>query len=96
MALLSRFFRVTGLVQGVGFRPTVYRIAIALNLKGEVFNDAQGVGIHLEGEQKALMLLNRSCDATPLPFAASIRSVSKTCLLSATRTLSSHRVGPEP
>ena len=54
MALLSRFFRVTGLVQGVGFRPTVYRIAIALNLKGEVFNDAQGVGIHLEGEAESL------------------------------------------
>ena len=54
MALLSRFFRVTGLVQGVGFRPTVYRIAIALNLKGEVFNDAQGVGIHLEGEAETL------------------------------------------
>ena len=51
MALSSRFFRVTGLVQGVGFRPTVYRIAVALNLKGEVFNDAQGVGIHLEGDE---------------------------------------------
>ncbi len=54
MALSSRFFRITGLVQGVGFRPTVYRIAVALNLKGQVFNDAQGVGIHLEGEEKSL------------------------------------------
>lgn len=54
MPILSRYFRVAGLVQGVGFRPCVYRIAIALNLKGEVFNDAEGVGILLEGEKTSL------------------------------------------
>ena len=46
--------RVTGLVQGVGFRPTVYRIALALGLTGFVFNDEAGVGIHLEGPREAL------------------------------------------
>ena len=43
----ARLVRVNGLVQGVGFRPTVWRIAAALNLRGEVFNDPQGVGVRL-------------------------------------------------
>lgn len=51
---IARLVRVTGLVQGVGFRPTVYRIAAALNLAGEVFNDAQGVGVRIEGERAAV------------------------------------------
>ena len=31
--------RISGTVQGVGFRPTVYRIAKDLNLKGDIYND---------------------------------------------------------
>lgn len=46
--------RVTGLVQGVGFRPTVYRLALERRLSGFVFNDAAGVGIELEGEEDAV------------------------------------------
>lgn len=46
--------RVTGLVQGVGFRPTVYRLALERRLSGFVFNDAAGVGIELEGEAGAV------------------------------------------
>lgn len=49
MSNVTRYFRVDGLVQGVGFRPTVYRIAKELELVGEVFNDAQGVGVYLVG-----------------------------------------------
>ena len=54
-AIFARFYRINGLVQGVGFRPTVFRIAKELHLKGEVFNDAQGVGVTLEGDKDAVL-----------------------------------------
>jgi hydrogenase maturation protein HypF len=41
--------RVSGTVQGVGFRPYVYRLARELGLGGFVLNDARGVLIEIEG-----------------------------------------------
>jgi hydrogenase maturation protein HypF len=40
---------VTGIVQGVGFRPRVYRLAVAGGLKGYVLNTSKGVLIEVEG-----------------------------------------------
>jgi len=40
---------ITGRVQGVGFRPAVYRIAKRLSLTGFVYNDTRGVTIELQG-----------------------------------------------
>jgi hydrogenase maturation protein HypF len=45
---------VTGIVQGVGFRPFVWRLAHQLGLTGFVFNNPQGVVIEAEGEADAL------------------------------------------
>ena len=42
--------RVRGTVQGVGFRPMVYRLANECELAGEVFNDVQGVCIRVAGD----------------------------------------------
>ena len=61
-----RILRVRGTVQGVGFRPFVYRTAIELGLGGHVFNDADGVVIDAEGEGRALDdLLTRIRTAAP-------------------------------
>ncbi|AJK50768.1 carbamoyltransferase HypF [Burkholderia plantarii] len=53
-APLRRRIRVTGVVQGVGFRPFVYRVALARALRGWVLNDADGVLIEVEGSATAL------------------------------------------
>ncbi len=48
-SLVTEEIRVEGTVQGVGFRPTVYRLARDCGLRGEVGNDGQGVLIKVIG-----------------------------------------------
>jgi hydrogenase maturation protein HypF len=66
--------RVEGTVQGVGFRPFVYRVATQLGLGGWVLNDSRGVLIEAEGERGALeALLDRlATDAPPLAIVERI------------------------
>jgi hydrogenase maturation protein HypF len=45
---------VRGAVQGVGFRPFVYRLATSLALRGWVNNSAQGVFVEVEGREEEL------------------------------------------
>jgi hydrogenase maturation protein HypF len=52
--LERREFRVTGTVQGVGFRPFVYGLARRYELAGFVLNDGGGVSIEAEGEAGSL------------------------------------------
>ena len=60
MKVVARRIRVTGIVQGVGFRPFVWRLAQELGLVGWVRNDAQGVEIAAQGAQvQVLALLGR-------------------------------------
>ncbi len=54
--------RVEGTVQGVGFRPYVYRLATELQLVGWVRNDALGVELEVEGSARAL---NRFLERLP-------------------------------
>jgi hydrogenase maturation protein HypF len=66
--------RVRGVVQGVGFRPFVYRLACANTLKGWVLNAEGGVEIHLEGAETGLEAFVRDLKAQPPP-AASIAEI---------------------
>jgi hydrogenase maturation protein HypF len=56
-AVVASRIRVTGIVQGVGFRPFVWRLAQDLQLGGWVRNDAQGVEIVAQGAASALVEL---------------------------------------
>jgi hydrogenase maturation protein HypF len=68
------FIRVRGVVQGVGFRPFVYRLARENTLTGWVLNGEQGVEIHLEGAEPGLHAFVRDLTIHP-PSAASISEI---------------------
>ena len=69
MPLEAKVIRVIGLVQGVGFRPFVYRIAKDNGLKGYVRNlGGAEVEIHVEGEERAIMrFLDQLVNEKPPP-----------------------------
>lgn len=50
----ARLIRVRGVVQGVGFRPFVHRLAHVHALRGWVLNEENGVEIHVEGAEPSL------------------------------------------
>jgi hydrogenase maturation protein HypF len=66
--------RVTGTVQGVGFRPTVWRLATEERLAGEVLNDSEGVLIRTVGAPDAItrFLQRLHSEAPPLSRIESI------------------------
>jgi len=59
---------VRGAVQGVGFRPFVYRLAADLDLSGWVLNDVRGVELEVEGPRPSLetFLARLTSEAPPL------------------------------
>ncbi|MBV8106210.1 MAG: carbamoyltransferase HypF, partial [Hyphomicrobiales bacterium] len=61
--------RVRGRVQGVGFRPTVWRIARELDLAGEVLNDCEGVLARVGGSPRALEDFIARLEREPPPLA---------------------------
>ncbi|HEV8064255.1 MAG TPA: acylphosphatase, partial [Acidimicrobiales bacterium] len=68
-AFERRAVRVKGTVQGVGFRPFVYREAVSLGLSGLVGNDAAGVFIEIEGTAGAVSEFCRRLLDSPPPLA---------------------------
>jgi hydrogenase maturation protein HypF len=67
--VVRRRLRVTGTVQGVGFRPFVYRLASDLGLAGWVGNDSLGVVLEAEGPEEALDRLAERLVAEAPPLA---------------------------
>ena len=67
--IAARSIHVSGVVQGVGFRPFVYRLARANTLGGWVRNQETGVEIHLEGREHALEQFLRDLGEQPPPAA---------------------------
>lgn len=71
-----RRLRITGTVQGVGFRPHVHRLARDLSLSGAVGNDSAGVWCEVQGRRDDLdeFEVRVVADAPPLATIDSIRS----------------------
>ncbi|CAN5417763.1 carbamoyltransferase HypF [soil metagenome] len=69
--------QVRGAVQGVGFRPFVYRLATELSLRGWVNNSSQGVFLEVEGEPSQLrrFLLRLTTEKPPRAVIQSCESV---------------------
>jgi hydrogenase maturation protein HypF len=65
----ARSIRVRGVVQGVGFRPFIFRLAHSNTLVGWVLNGEEGVEIHLEGAEPAVDAFIRDLQAQPPPAA---------------------------
>jgi hydrogenase maturation protein HypF len=70
--------RVFGTVQGVGFRPYVFRLATELGLSGSVLNDQRGVLIDAEGNSSAVSSLIERLEREAPPLASIERVETET------------------
>ncbi|WP_257116999.1 carbamoyltransferase HypF [Aliarcobacter cibarius] len=61
--------RVYGTVQGVGFRPFVYNLAIKYNLYGYVNNDSLGINIEVSGKTNDISIFLKELKNNPPPLA---------------------------
>ena len=75
MITIGRRIEVRGIVQGVGFRPWIYKLAHEGGVTGRVRNDAGGVIIDVFGSASALEGFSRNLLEAPPP-AAEIADVS--------------------
>ncbi len=64
---------IAGQVQGVGFRPFVYRLAREMNLTGWVVNDSRGVTIEIQGRDQAVQDFARRVRSELPPLAEIVR-----------------------
>jgi hydrogenase maturation protein HypF len=69
--------RVLGVVQGVGFRPFVYRLAVSRGLGGFVRNDGRGVVLEFEGPSDLVAAAIGAIE-TEAPVAARVETVETT------------------
>jgi len=74
-AIVRRRFLISGIVQGVGFRPFIFRLAGELGLSGWVRNIPAGVELEVQGPIEALAAFGHALDHD-LPPLAVVTSVS--------------------
>jgi hydrogenase maturation protein HypF len=67
--MIRRAITITGIVQGVGFRPFTYRLASQLGIQGFIKNCNGGVVIEAEGQPEALDQFLADLTAQPPPLA---------------------------
>lgn len=68
-SLKSASISVRGIVQGVGFRPFVYGLAIKHNLRGWVYNTSEDVKIEIEGAGEAIKQFEQELETKAPPLA---------------------------
>ena len=80
MGDVAQRIRVTGVVQGVGFRPFVWHLAQELSLSGWVRNDALGVDILAQGadEQVQALIARLRSEAPPLARVEAVEAATTT------------------
>ncbi|MDA3052666.1 carbamoyltransferase HypF [Campylobacter sp. JMF_01 NE2] len=66
---MSVKIEIAGAVQGVGFRPFIYRICTDLGIKGEVYNDGEGVKIHANATSEQIAQLKERIYSELPPLA---------------------------
>jgi hydrogenase maturation protein HypF len=66
---IRRRIQVSGVVQGVGFRPFVYNLARELALSGYTLNSSAGVTIELEGDPDKIESFLHTLQHDPPPLA---------------------------
>ncbi len=78
MSVVRSRITARGTVQGVGFRPFVYRLATSIGLAGLVHNSPEGVVVEVEGEAKAVAeFIDRiGREAPPLSRITSLETVA--------------------
>ena len=71
---ISKVLYICGLVQGIGFRPAIYRMAKMYDINGTIENNNKGVIINIEGDEKNVA---KFIDDLPFhtPVAANISSI---------------------
>jgi len=73
--LIGKRYRYSGKVQGVGFRPAVFRVARGLRLQGRVFNDVSGAVVELWAQATAHEAFVQTLAST-LPPAARVDAIT--------------------
>ncbi len=69
MSSSSRHIHINGIVQGVGFRPFIYNLALDHNLTGWVCNSASGVDIEVSGTENDLTAFSEAIPLSAPPLA---------------------------